>query len=300
MAEHGPNWIGIGAQRCGTTWFTDMLTQHPKVEVAGGIKEHDQLYRFGLIRPWDDKARSEYRKRFTDPEIRLGEFSPYYMRAMWIPQQTLDALPESAPIIVMVRDPIDRFASGLRHEMQRAIRRHEQRYQIQQSQEPLKRLPGKPRVLRSRREKPNFLDRVTVAAVPRYVLGPPGGKGVQDRTWTRFVGGDVTWGGMYAAQLDAWTSVIPKERFIFIQYEKMKRDPQYYVDLVWKRIGLDPVPLKNVGKRSVSSTNNEVWTLEDHPDLVRNLRKTYRPDAERLARDWDVNLSLWKRLTADD
>ena len=299
MANHGPSWLGIGAQRCGTTWFTDLLTQHPMVDVAQGVKEHSELYRYGLMRPWDDKAKDEYRKRFSDPEIRLGEYSPYYMRALWIPQHTYDVLPEDSPVIVMVRDPLDRFASGLRHAATRAIRRHEQRFEIQKNQEPLKRLPGKPRLLRARRERANFLDRLSIAAMPRYVLGPPAGKGMHDRTWTRFVGADVTWGGMYAAQLDAWVSVIPKERFVFIQYEKMRRDPQYYVDLVWKRMGLDPVPLKNIGKRSGSSTKNDLWLLEDHPHLVQSLRAAYRADAERLAGEWDLDLSLWKRLMAD-
>ena len=30
-AMSAPAWLGIGAQRSGTTWFTDLLTQHPQV-----------------------------------------------------------------------------------------------------------------------------------------------------------------------------------------------------------------------------------------------------------------------------
>jgi hypothetical protein len=298
VTEHGPRWLGIGAQRCGTTWFTDLLRQHPKVDVPGGTKEHDELYRYGLMRDWDDKAMRQYRKRFADPQIRLGEFSPYYMRALWIIEHTYDVLPQETPVIVMVRDPLDRFASALRHMMLHAIRRHEKRFEYQQK--TLKPLPGKPRFFRARRNRSNFLDRVAAAAMPRYVLGPPQGKGMQDRTWMRYVGGDATWGGMYAAQLEAWTSVFPKERFVFIQYEKMKRDPQYFVDILWKRIGLDPVPLKNIDKLSHSSTKNDLWLLEEHPHLVKSLRATYRADAERLAQDWDVDLSLWKRLMGEN
>lgn len=292
MTEHGPSWLGIGAQRCGTTWFTDLLTQHPAVGVPDGRKEHDELYRYGLMREWDEKAKEQYRRMFTHDQVKLGEFSPFYMRALWICGQTRDALPEDAPIIVMVRDPLDRFASGLRHMMLHAIRRHEKRYAAQE----LKPLPGKPRFLRERRNRGNFLDRVAAAALPRYVLGPPEGKGMQDRTWTRYVGADATWGGMYATQMDAWTAEIPKDRFILIQYEKMRKDPQYYVDLVWKRIGLDPVPLKHIDKRSGSSTKDDLWLLDEHPHLVQALRAAYVPDAERLADRFDVDLSLWERL----
>jgi Sulfotransferase domain len=297
VAEHGPSWLGIGAQRCGTTWFTDLLTQHPSVAVPKGVKEHDELYRYGLMRPWDEQVRDEYRKLFTHPKKRLGEFSPFYMRALWICRHTFEVLPEETPIVVMVRDPLDRFASGLRHMMNHAIRRHEKR--LQQQEAALKPLPPKVMGKDVRKIKRNFLDRVAAAALPRYVLGPPDGKGMQDRTWMRYVGGDATYGGMYATQLEAWTQVFPKDRFVFIQYEKMKRDPQYYVDLVWKRMGLDPVPLKDIAKPSGSSTQGDLWSLEDHPHLVETLRAAYRPDAERLAEKWDVDLSLWKRLMGD-
>ena len=36
----GPSWLGIGAQRSGTTWLTDLLVQHPQVGLGtNGKKE---------------------------------------------------------------------------------------------------------------------------------------------------------------------------------------------------------------------------------------------------------------------
>ena len=308
MTEHGPKWLGIGAQRCGTTWFTDLLTQHPLVDVPDGVKEHNELFRFGLMRPWDDEARQEYVSKFSHPDLHLGEFSPSYMRSVWVCEQTLEALPPDAPIVVLVRDPLDRFASALRHMAVHAIQRHQRRLEKtgrkkespayeEEGDPPLQPLPGKSRrQLSVAKERANFLDRVSAAAARRYVIGRPDGKTLQDRTWLRYTGGDATWGGMYGAQMGAWTRAIPKERFVVIQYEKMKRDPQHYLDQVWKRMGLDPVPLKNIGQKSNSSTRTQLWALEDHPHLVRSLQATYRADAELLAREWDVDLSLWKRL----
>jgi hypothetical protein len=41
----GPAWLGIGAQRSGTTWFTDLLLQHPHVSLStAGRKELHALY----------------------------------------------------------------------------------------------------------------------------------------------------------------------------------------------------------------------------------------------------------------
>lgn len=313
MTEHGPRWLGIGAQRCGTTWFTDLLTQHPQVDVPKGIKEHSELYRYGLMRPWDQEVRKEYESLFDDDHLLLGEFSPAYMRSVWACELTLEVLAPDAPVIVMVRDPIDRFASGLRHMMLHAIRRHQKRLGklaqekgksgaavVEDEDPPLKPLPGKSRKQVSvARERMTFLERVAASAATRYVLGHPDGNSLQDRTWLRYVGGDATWGGMYGAQMEAWTRAIPKDRFVMIQYEKMRKDPQHYVDHVWKLLGLDPVPLKRIEQQSSSSTRTDLWVMEDHPHLWRSLQATYRPDAELLAKHWDIDLSLWKRLMGE-
>ena len=41
-----PAWLGIGAQRSGTTWFTDLLTQHPQVDLGtNGKKEQHLLHK---------------------------------------------------------------------------------------------------------------------------------------------------------------------------------------------------------------------------------------------------------------
>jgi Sulfotransferase domain len=293
--NQGPSWLGIGAQRCGTTWFTDLLIQHPRMDVAGegsaasgGKKEHHQLYRYGLIHDWNPETRNEYRKIFSDDEIKLGEFTPYYLRASWICEPTADMLPADAPIIVLVRDPIDRFASALRHEMTVVTNRHRK----------ASRLGNK---LRARLVSLASLDvrrhQNLVQRLAGNIQEPT--ETFRDGTWLRFIGSDVSWGGMYAAQLSAWTGAIPKERFVVIQYEKLMEDPQRYADLVWSRLGLDPVPLTGIDRRSSSSTKGEIWRPEDYPNAMRALQQIYRPDAERLAAQFDIDLALWKRTMTD-
>jgi hypothetical protein len=304
--EEGPSWLGIGAQRSGTTWFVDLLIQHPLMDVADGIKEHHTLYRFGLMRDWNKKARQRYKKTFESGDVKLGEFTPYYMRSPWTVEIAKDALPDDAPLLVLVRDPIDRFASALRHDMDTAVRRYRkhQKAAAEKKEKVNKYMPRPlPRVgknLERSARKEAIFDEVAQAASKRWVKGPPGKKRPQaDRTWLRFVGSDSAWGGMYASQLAAWTKVFPKDRFIVIQYEKLRRDPQHYADLVWKRLGLDPVEVTGIEKRSVSSSKNDRWQPDDHPHVVRGLQEMYRPDAERLAAEWDIDLSLWKRTMTD-
>ncbi len=290
---HGPAWLGIGAQRCGTTWFAALLTQHPKMDVAGGVKEHHWLYRYGLTQEWDDAARDEYRNAFTSDDVLLGEFTPYYLRASWIVDITADVLPEDAPIIVLVRDPIDRFASALRLAMFVTHRRYKiamaQRKQAQGG-------GGKKKGKKNPVQKQ--IERVISSATRTVVQGPPKppAQAVVNRTWLRYIGSDVSWGGMYAAQLDAWTNVLPEDRFMVIQYEKLRNDPQHYAEMVWKRLGLDPIELVDRPRRS--SGKKLSWVPDDYPEVVRALQRIYRPDAERLASKFDIDLTLWKRTMA--
>ena len=301
MLGEGPSWIGIGAQRCGTTWFTDLLVQHPEFDVPQGRKEHHWLYLYGLVREWDETARDGFRDLFDGDGKKLGEWTPYYLRASWVCELAAEVLPDDAPILVMFRDPIDRFASALRHEMTVAARMR------RKSQKASQKSP-----LRGRGR--DWRDTQAGAAVRRALrrsdLGRAGvdkirsrkreaTKGLPDSYWDRptirYVGSDLSWGGMYAAQMDAWTATFPEDRFIVLQYEKVRRDPQLYADLVWERLGLKPVRIKDVDRPSIASTKGKLWRADDYPHVVRALKRIYRPDAERLADRFDIDLKLWTR-----
>jgi hypothetical protein len=103
----GPAWLGIGAQRSGTTWFTDMLLQHPDMRLSSaGRKELHALYMPGV----DVDA---YRALFRGC---AGEWTPFYLRAPWVPPIAARVLREDTPVLVLLRDPVERFASAMRHE----------------------------------------------------------------------------------------------------------------------------------------------------------------------------------------
>ena len=310
----GPSWLGIGAQRCGTTWFTELLIQHPQLGLSGGIKEQHLLYRYGFNRAWTPAAREEYRGIFSSDRLMLGEFTPYYLRAPWIAEMVADALPEGAPVLVLVRDPIDRFGSAIRREMILATGRYKQATRkdlrgrfVRTFRRISSRLPALDLAVRRAEDRiavpPGKKSRVKnllrdVASDTDTVRGPAkkAPDAFFDPTWLRFVGSDASWAGMYAAQLDAWTAVLPGERLIVIQYEKLRRNPQHYADLVWSRLGLRSVPLEEITRPSGSSTVPETWAPENYPGVIRALQGMYRPDAERLANRFDIDLALWKRL----
>ncbi|HEU5036168.1 MAG TPA: sulfotransferase [Nocardioides sp.] len=105
-----PSWLGIGAQRSGTAWFTVLLTQHPQVGLGTNGKKEQQL----LHKVADGRVpASAYLDLFPDDGVRRGDFSPQYLRhpsaGVVVPRLVPDA-----PILVLLRDPIERYRSAMR------------------------------------------------------------------------------------------------------------------------------------------------------------------------------------------
>ena len=99
-----------------------------------------------------------------------------------------------------------------------------------------------------------------------------------------------TFTGFYADQLAAWAAAVGRERMVVLVYEQVRRAPQAAVDDVWRRLGLDPVPLAGVDEASGSSSRAD-W---DWPDgLQESLQVMYRPQLARLEADWGLDVSDW-------
>jgi hypothetical protein len=105
-----PAWLGIGAQRSGTTWFTDLLVQHPQVGLGTNAKKEQHLLQKvadGLL------PEEEYLALFPDDGVRRGEWTPQYLRHASTPACAARLVPD-APVLVLLRDPVERFRSAMR------------------------------------------------------------------------------------------------------------------------------------------------------------------------------------------
>jgi Sulfotransferase family len=106
----GPAWLGIGAQRSGTTWFTDLLTQHPQVGLGTNDKKEQHL----LHKVADGVLPAEdYLSLFPADGVRRGEWTPQYLRHASVPAAAARLVPD-APVLVLLRDPVERFRSAMR------------------------------------------------------------------------------------------------------------------------------------------------------------------------------------------
>lgn len=107
----GPSWLGIGAQRSGTEWVSRLLVQHPEAGFGtNGKKEQAYLHKI----PNGELTEKGYLDLFPDDGVLRGDWSPHYMPSMVVPHIARRVAQEEAMIFVLLRDPVERLASGMR------------------------------------------------------------------------------------------------------------------------------------------------------------------------------------------
>jgi len=116
-----PDFVGVGAQRAGTTRWFDLIVTHP--EIAPPAATRKELHYFDRFHAGGfNTAQAEaYHEYFPRPERQLtGEWTPAYLAAPWAPAMLAAAAPE-ARLLVLLRDPIERYLSGLRRHQRVAL-----------------------------------------------------------------------------------------------------------------------------------------------------------------------------------
>jgi hypothetical protein len=110
-----PDFVGIGAQKAGTTWWFDLISTHPGVSTPDHLsKERHLLDRFAE-QAFDATAISEYPQWFPRrPGTLTGEWTPDYVTFPWAPALLKRVAPD-VRLLMLVRDPIERLRSGLDH-----------------------------------------------------------------------------------------------------------------------------------------------------------------------------------------
>jgi len=107
-----PSFIGIGAQKCATTWLFDLLELRPDVALSSVKEIHFFSLYFGYGYKW-------YESHFPEGTAQanaVGEFSTSYFSDLAAPQRIKDKYPD-VKLIVALRNPIDRLMSNHKHEI---------------------------------------------------------------------------------------------------------------------------------------------------------------------------------------
>ncbi len=108
-----PDFVGVGAQRAGSTRWFDLVVAHPRIQAPPATrKELHYFDRFhaGGFTAADAAAYGDWFPR--PPGLLTGEWTPVYLAAPWVPAMLAAAAPR-AKLLVTLRDPVERYLSGL-------------------------------------------------------------------------------------------------------------------------------------------------------------------------------------------
>ena len=112
-----PDFVVIGAKKCGTTFLYNLLTQHPHVQPAA--RKELRFFNNSF-----DKGVEWYRRRFPQPKWKdgrmtiTGEATPEYLTCPPPPERMAEVVPQ-ARLIVLLRNPVDRAYSDYQQRLRK-------------------------------------------------------------------------------------------------------------------------------------------------------------------------------------
>jgi hypothetical protein len=106
-----PNFIGVGAQKCASSWVYDILKDHPQAALSDKKELDFFSYHYEHGFDW-------YERQFalTGAAVIVGEISPSYFHDPRAPERVKN-YNSAAKIVVTLRDPVERALSQHRHEV---------------------------------------------------------------------------------------------------------------------------------------------------------------------------------------
>lgn len=247
-----PDFIIIGAQKCGTTSLYHYLIAHPSIlpPFKRGIRYFDMYINFKKGRPWylahfpalPVRRRAEAR---SGGPVLVGEAWPNYLFHAHAPRR-LAAGFQATKLLVLLRDPVERTYSSYHH----AVRK---------GREPL----GFEEALDREAER-IAVERARVMADETYVGG-----------YNYFVYSYIE-RSLYADQLARWLPLFDREQILIVRSEDLSSDPQAAIDRVHRFLGVPPVRVAEYPRFNAGS-----YRPMD-PGLRVRLREFFRPHNEGL------------------
>jgi hypothetical protein len=258
-----PDFIVIGAQKCGTTSLYHYLIAHPDVlpPLKKGVRFFDLYPNFRKGRAWylahfpTSRARRRAEARSGRP-VLVGEATPNYLFHPHAPGRLAAGFP-APKLLVLLRNPVERALSSYHH----AVRKGREPLTFE---EAIDREPERIAVERER------------------ILA--------DETY----GGYNYWiysyleRGIYADQLARWLPLFDRARILILKTEDLAADPQTTMDRVWSFLGLSGVRLAEYPRVNTGSYQR----MASH--LQARLTEFFRPHNERLYRLLGVDFG-WGR-----
>lgn len=222
-----PDFLLLGAQKCGTSFLFGLLNGHPDVEPAV-LKEISYFSNF------PEKGTDWYRSCFPAPArgeggrpIRTWEASPNYLFYPDAPRRAAETAPD-AKLIMLLRNPVDRAYSHYNHQ---ASGVHEPLPTFEEA------LDAEEERMRPARE------------------GAPG----EEHLSVNFPRFSYASRGMYADQIMRWRAHFPENQILVVGSEDLYADPRRTLAGVLGFLGLpawEPGPVRRPRKKRAAAPMN--------------------------------------------
>src|SRR5687768_12562785 len=110
MTNLSPTFVGIGGQKCASTWMSECLRRHPQVLLT----TPKELRYFTDQRAYGIEWFLDHFVTTREGVVAAGEFSSNYLYDPGCAERILEAL-GPVRILAVVRDPVDRMLSHVKH-----------------------------------------------------------------------------------------------------------------------------------------------------------------------------------------
>jgi len=218
-----PDFLIIGAGKCGTSSLYNYLIQHPNIYPA----KFKELNYF--VRRWTRWYRPNFPtiflkyfvNKFRKEQFMTGEASPFYLLNPLVAKQVKKKIP-NVKIIILLRNPVERTFSQY-SQWQKT------EFESLSFEEAIK--SEKIRIIE---EWKNYFD----------------DKSISSRKHVRY---SYLAGGIYYDQIKAWMDIFPREQFLIIKAEDFFSEPLKHLSQVFDFLGVQHYEIDFTKKYNVGN-----------------------------------------------
>jgi hypothetical protein len=253
-----PDFMVIGAAKCGTTSLFDWICEHPLVvrPTTDGQPRKELLY-FDYFWYEDvnwyrthfprERDRRAFERQHGRPFL-TGEATATYLTHYWAPMRVAKLLP-NVKLIVTLRNPVDRAYSAFHMSRRERL-------------EPCDSFEGA-LALESHRLAS---EEARVRADPTYTPSPPAPLGY----WSYLQR------SRYAQHVERWLEFFPSEQFLFLEFEQLAAQPRATLDRVYDFLAIPAHRHEYFRKLNAGEYSSM------RPETRAQLVEYFRPHNERL------------------
>jgi len=219
-----PDFILIGAGKCGTTSLYDNLIKHPQILESRWKEVHyfDSNFKAGLNwykAHFPSSIEKYYLKQKHKHNFIIGEASPYYLIHPLAAKRVFETIPK-VKLIVLLRNPTDRAYSHYNH------------------------------VIRTKDENLSFEEaikneeKMLVGEIEKII------ENENYDSWNLKVFSYLA-RGMYYDQLKVWMTLFPTKQFLILKTEDYLKDPNKILNQVFSFLNVSNYNMNNLQKSNV-------------------------------------------------